>query len=125
MRISDWSSDVCSSDLQLYQIDPAMYEATLKSAEANLRSTKSISDRYKQLVDEQAVSRQEYDTAVANRLESEANLQTARINVRYTQVYAPISGRTGRYSGTAGALVSHAPAEALATHQPLDPLYVT
>ena len=62
-----------------------MYEATLKSAEANLRSTKSISDRYKQLVDEQAVSRQEYDTALANRLESEANLQTAQINVRNLQ----------------------------------------
>lgn len=63
---------------QLYQIDPSVYEATLKSAEANLRSTKSISDRYKQLVDEQAVSRQEYDTAVANRLQSEAALQSAR-----------------------------------------------
>ncbi|MBD0705490.1 efflux transporter periplasmic adaptor subunit [Pseudomonas sp. PSB1] len=109
---------------QLYQIDPAMYEATLKSAEANLRSTKSISDRYKQLVDEQAVSRQEYDTAVANRLESEANLQTARINVRYTKVYAPISGRIGRSSVTEGALVSNGQADALATIQQLDPIYV-
>jgi membrane fusion protein (multidrug efflux system) len=109
---------------QLYQIDPAVYEATLKSAEANLRSTKSISDRYKQLVDEQAVSRQEYDTAVANRLESEANLQTARINVRYTKVYAPISGRIGRSAVTEGALVSNGQADALATIQQLDPIYV-
>ncbi|NUT81204.1 MULTISPECIES: efflux RND transporter periplasmic adaptor subunit [Pseudomonas] len=109
---------------QLYQIDPAVYEANLKSAEANLRSTKSIADRYKQLVDEQAVSRQEYDTAVANRLESEANLQTARINVRYTKVYAPISGRIGRSSVTEGALVSNGQADALATIQQLDPIYV-
>ncbi|UZE25088.1 efflux RND transporter periplasmic adaptor subunit [Pseudomonas sp. B21-056] len=109
---------------QLYQIDPAVYEATLKSAEANLRSTKSIADRYKQLVDEQAVSRQEYDTAVANRLESEANLQTAQINVRYTKVYAPISGRIGRSSVTEGALVSNGQADALATIQQLDPIYV-
>lgn len=109
---------------QLYQIDPAVYEANLKSAEANLRSTKSIADRYKQLVDEQAVSRQEYDTAVANRLESEANLQTAQINVRYTKVYAPISGRIGRSSVTEGALVSNGQTDALATIQQLDPIYV-
>lgn len=109
---------------QLYQIDPAVDEATLKSAEANLRSTKSIADRYKQLVDEQAVSRQEYDTAVANRLESEANLQTAQINVRYTKVYAPISGRIGRSSVTEGALVSNGQTDALATIQQLDPIYV-
>lgn len=109
---------------QLYQIDPAVYEATLKSAEANLRSTQSISDRYKQLVDEQAVSRQEYDTALANRLESEANLQTARINVRYTKVYAPISGRIGRSSVTEGALVSNGQTNAMATIQQLDPIYV-
>ncbi|WP_334598175.1 efflux RND transporter periplasmic adaptor subunit [Pseudomonas alvandae] len=109
---------------QLYQIDPAVYEATLKSAEANLRSTKSIADRYQQLVNEQAVSRQEYDTAVANRLESEANLQTAQINVRYTKVYAPISGRIGRSSVTEGALVSNGQTDALATIQQLDPIYV-
>ncbi|MFG6205172.1 efflux RND transporter periplasmic adaptor subunit EmhA [Pseudomonas retamae] len=109
---------------QLYQIDPSVYEATLKSAEANLRSTKSISDRYKQLVDEQAVSRQEYDTAVANRMESEASLQTAQINVRYTKVYAPISGRIGRSAVTEGALVSNGQADAMATIQQLDPIYV-
>ncbi len=109
---------------QLYQIDPAVYEATLKSAEANLRSTKSISDRYKQLVDEQAVSRQEYDTAVSNRMESEASLQSAQINVRYTKVYAPISGRIGRSSVTEGALVNNGQTDAMATIQQLDPIYV-
>ncbi|WP_433739114.1 efflux RND transporter periplasmic adaptor subunit [Pseudomonas putida] len=109
---------------QLYQIDPAVYEATLKSAEANLRSTKSISDRYQQLVNEQAVSRQEYDTAVANRLQSEAALQSAQINVRYTKVYAPLTGRIGRSSVTEGALVANGQTEAMAVIQQLDPIYV-
>ncbi|KPA88403.1 MULTISPECIES: efflux RND transporter periplasmic adaptor subunit [Pseudomonas] len=109
---------------QLYQIDPSVYEATLKSAEANLQSTRSIADRYKQLVNEQAVSRQEYDTAVANRLQSEANLQSAQINVRYTKVLAPLSGRIGRSSVTEGALVSTGQSDAMATITQLDPIYV-
>ena len=109
---------------QLYQIDPSVYEATLKSAEANLQSTKSIADRYNQLVAEQAVSRQEFDTAQANRLQSEAALQTAQINVRYTKVLAPISGRVGRSSVTEGALVSSGQANAMAVIQQLDPIYV-
>ncbi len=109
---------------QLYQIDPAVYEATLKSAEANLQQTKSISDRYKQLVNEQAVSRQEYDTALANRLQSEAALQSAQINVRYTKVYAPITGRIGRSSVTEGALVTSGQTDAMAVIQQLDPIYV-
>ena len=109
---------------QLYQIDPSVYEATLKSAQASLTQTKSISDRYKQLVDEQAVSRQEYDTAVANRMTAEANVQTAQINVRYTKVFAPISGRIGRSSVTEGALVSNGQADAMAVIQQLDPIYV-
>jgi len=109
---------------QLYQIDPSIYEATLKSAQANLQSTKSISDRYQQLVKEQAVSRQEYDTALANRLQSEASLQTAQINVRYTKVYAPISGRIGRSAVTEGALVSNGQADPMAVIQQLDPIYV-
>ena len=109
---------------QLYQIDPSVYEATLKSAEANLQSTKSISDRYKQLVNEQAVSRQEYDTAVANRLQSEASLQSAQINLRYTKVLSPLTGRIGRSSVTEGALVSNGQADAMAVIQQLDPIYV-
>ncbi|CAI8993163.1 MULTISPECIES: efflux RND transporter periplasmic adaptor subunit EmhA [Pseudomonas] len=122
-RLFKEGSDVKAGQ-QLYQIDPSVYEATLKSAEANLRSTKSISDRYKQLVDEQAVSRQEYDTAVANRLQSEASLQSAQINVRYTKVYAPLTGRIGRSTVTEGALVSNAQTEAMAVIQQLDPIYV-
>ncbi|PTQ73886.1 efflux RND transporter periplasmic adaptor subunit [Pseudomonas sp. GV071] len=109
---------------QLYQIDAAVYEATLKSAEATLQSAKSLADRYKQLVGEQAVSRQEYDNAVSQRLQAEATLQSAQINLRYTKVLAPIAGRIGRSAVTEGALVSNGQTTALATIQQLDPIYV-
>ena len=109
---------------QLYQIDSSVYDATLKSAEANLQQTKSISDRHKQLVAEQAVSRQEYDTAVANRMQSEAALQTAQINVRYTKVYAPLTGRIGRSNVTEGALVTSGQVDPMAVIQQIDPIYV-
>jgi len=109
---------------QLYQIDAALYEATLKSAQASLQSSKSLADRYKLLVDEQAVSRQEYDEAQAKRLQAEATLQEAKINVRYTKVLAPIAGRIGRSAVTEGALVSNGQAQALAVIQQLDPIYV-
>jgi membrane fusion protein (multidrug efflux system) len=109
---------------QLYQIDSSVYDATLKSAEANLQQTKSIADRYKQLVNEQAVSRQEYDTAVANRMQSEAALQSAQINVRYTKVYSPLTGRIGRSNVTEGALVTSGQADPMAVIQQLDPIYV-
>ncbi|KPY89467.1 efflux RND transporter periplasmic adaptor subunit [Pseudomonas syringae pv. tagetis] len=109
---------------QLYQIDPAVYEANANSAKATLQSAKSMSDRYKQLVSEQAVSRQEYDTALASTQEAQAALQTAQINLRYTKVLAPISGRIGRSAVTEGALVSSAQTEAMATIQQLDPIYV-
>ncbi|AHF69270.1 MULTISPECIES: efflux RND transporter periplasmic adaptor subunit [Pseudomonas] len=109
---------------QLYQIDPALYEATATSAQATLQSARSLADRYKQLVNEQAVSRQEYDTAVASSQEAQAALQTAQINLRYTKVLAPISGRIGRSAVTEGALVSSAQTEAMATIQQLDPIYV-
>jgi len=109
---------------QLYQIDPAVYEANLNSAKATFDATNSLAGRYKQLINEQAVSRQEYDTAVGNAREAQAAVQTAQINLRYTKVYAPISGRIGRSLVTEGALVSNAQADAMATIQQLDPIYV-
>ena len=109
---------------QLYQIDPALYEATANSAKETLQSAKSLADRYKQLVNEQAVSRQEYDTAQASALEAQAALQTAQINLRYTKVLAPISGRIGRSAVTEGALVNNAQTNAMAVIQQLDPIYV-
>lgn len=109
---------------QLYQIDPAVYQATLDSAKATFESSNSLAGRYKQLINEQAVSRQEYDTAVGSAREAKAAVQTAEINLRYTKVYAPISGRIGRSLVTEGALVSNGQADAMATIQQLDPIYV-
>ena len=109
---------------QLYQIDSSTYEATLKSAQASLQSSKSLADRYKLLVDEQAVSRQEFDEAQAKRLQAEAVVQSAQIDLRYTKVLAPISGRIGRSAITEGALVSNGQSSAMAVIQQLDPIYV-
>lgn len=109
---------------QLYQIDASVYEAASKSAQATLASAKSLAERYKDLVADQAVSRQAYDEAQAARLQAEAALEQARINVRYTKVLAPIAGRVGRSSVTEGALVSNGQTNAMATIQQLDPIYV-
>ncbi|UCJ18581.1 efflux RND transporter periplasmic adaptor subunit [Pseudomonas sp. MM211] len=109
---------------QLYQIDASVYEAAAKSAQATLASAKSLAERYKDLVADQAVSRQAYDEAQAARLQAEASLEQARINVRYTKVMAPIAGRVGRSAVTEGALVSNGQTNAMATIQQLDPIYV-
>jgi membrane fusion protein (multidrug efflux system) len=109
---------------QLYQIDDAIYQATYKSAQASLASTKSLADRYALLVEEQAVSKQAYDEARAANLQAEADLERARINVRYTKVLAPISGQIGRSAVTEGALVTAGQAQQLATIQQLDPIYI-
>lgn len=109
---------------QLYQIDAAVYEATLKSAQASLASSKSLAVRYADLVKDQAVSRQAYDEARAANLQAEADVERARIDLRYTKVLAPISGRIGRSFVTEGALVNNGQAQELATIQQLDPIYV-
>lgn len=109
---------------QLYQIDPATYQATLKSAEANVLSSRSLAERYEVLVKDQAVSRQQYDEARAAQLQAEAALEKARIDLRYTRVLAPIGGRIGRSAVTEGALVGSGQTQALAVIQQLDPIYV-
>jgi len=109
---------------QLYQIDPATYEATLKSAQATQLSAKSLADRYKLLVADKAVSQQAYDEARAAALQADAALEQARIDLRYTKVMAPISGRIGRSAVTEAALVSNGQTNAMATIQQLDPIYV-
>lgn len=109
---------------QLYQIDPATYEAAFKSAQATQLSAKSLADRYKLLVNDKAVSQQAYDEARAASLQADAALEQARIDLRYTKVMAPISGRIGRSAVTEGALVSNGQANAMATIQQLDPIYV-
>ncbi|WP_438284017.1 efflux RND transporter periplasmic adaptor subunit [Pseudomonas alabamensis] len=122
-RLFKEGSDVKAGQ-QLYQIDPAVYEAALANAQADVQATRSLAGRYKQLIDEQAVSRQEYDDARAKQLQAEATLKNAQINLRYTKVLAPISGRIGRSAYTEGALVSNAQTNAMATIQQLDPIYV-
>ncbi len=108
----------------LYQIDPATYEAAVKSAEASLLSARTLAERYRVLVKDQAVSRQQYDEARAAQLQAEAALEQAKINLRYTRVLAPISGRIGRSLVTEGALVSNGQSQQLAVIQQLDPIHV-
>jgi membrane fusion protein (multidrug efflux system) len=109
---------------QLYQIDGSVYGAALKSAEASVASSRSLAERYADLVKDQAVSKQAYDEARAANLQAEAALERARIDVRYTKVLAPISGVIGRSAVTEGALVNSGQAQQLATIQQLDPIYV-
>jgi membrane fusion protein (multidrug efflux system) len=109
---------------QLYQIDAALYEATLKEAEAGLASSRSLAERYAVLVKSRAVSQQAYDEAQAASLQAEAGLEKARIDLRYTKVLAPISGRIGRSAVTEGALVSNGQAQVMATIHQFDPIYV-
>lgn len=122
----------------LYQIDPATYRASLNSANAGLAqaqaayvSAKLKADRYKDLVAISAVSRQENDDAQAAAQQAAANVQAqraavdqARINLGYTRVAAPISGRIGKSTVTPGALVTAGQANALAVVQNLDRIYV-
>lgn len=122
----------------LYQIDSATYKAALVSAEAdlarasaNLASAKAKAARYQQLVKTNAISKQEFDEAEAAYKEAlasvtvaEAAINTAKINLEYTEVLAPISGRIGKSSVTAGALVTANQSQTLATIQQLDPINV-
>ncbi|WP_153101033.1 efflux RND transporter periplasmic adaptor subunit [Paraburkholderia hayleyella] len=123
---------------RLYKIDPAPYvaalntaKATLARAEANLASTTAQAERYKVLVAANAVSKQDYDNAVAARGQAAADVaggkaavDTARINLGYTDVTSPITGRIGRSSVTPGAYVQASQATLLSTVQQLDPVYV-
>ncbi|MDY1038011.1 efflux RND transporter periplasmic adaptor subunit [Lelliottia sp. CFBP8978] len=130
-------SDIKAGD-SLYQIDPATYQAAYDSAKGDLVKAEAAANiahltvkRYVPLVGTQYVSRQEYDQAVANARQADASViaaqagvETARINLAYTKVSSPISGRIGKSSVTEGALVTNGQATALATVQQLDPIYV-
>ncbi len=122
----------------LYQIDPAPYQAAYASArallvrsEANVFALRQKAKRYKELVAINAVSRQEYDDVTTELKQAQADIEvgkaaveTARINLAYTSIAAPISGSIGRSSVTPGALVTANQASALATIQQLDLVYV-
>jgi membrane fusion protein (multidrug efflux system) len=122
----------------LYQIDPAPYRAALDSAEATLAKARSAlalarlkANRYQELVAIRAISQQDFDDADASVQQAEADIasakaacETNRINLGYTRITAPVSGRIGRSSVTPGALVTSNQTTALATVQKLDPVYV-
>ncbi|WP_042074884.1 multidrug efflux RND transporter periplasmic adaptor subunit AdeD [Acinetobacter nosocomialis] len=122
----------------LYKIDSSLYRDSVDEAAGNLslakatvNSTRLQAERYKELIKVNGISQQELDNALsayeqakATVAVNEAVLKTARTNLRYTQVTAPISGRIGRSSITRGALVTSAQTDPLATIQKLDPMYV-
>jgi membrane fusion protein (multidrug efflux system) len=123
---------------QLYQIDPATYEAAystaqaqLASAQANFAAAKARNTRYQSLIAAKTISQQDFDDVTAAFGQAQANLEigkaaveTARINLKYTKVVAPISGVIGKSSVTEGALVSAGQTQVLTTIQQLDPIYV-
>jgi membrane fusion protein (multidrug efflux system) len=109
---------------QLYQIDPAPYKAAYASAVAANASARALAQRYKSLVGSNLVSQQDYDNADAAYLQAQAAVETARINLIYTKVLSPITGRISRSFVTEGALVTANQPTALATVQQLEPVYV-
>jgi len=109
---------------QLYQIDPAIYQAQYASSKASLQSAESLYKRYKELTSSRAISQQQFEQAEANYLSAKAAFDLAAINLRYTKVLSPIAGRIGRSSVTEGALVSVGQPQALAVIQQLDPINV-
>jgi len=122
----------------LYEIDPRLYraaasqaQANLQSAQANAEASQIQAERYRPLAQIEAVSKQDYTNAVAQSRQAQASvaqnraaLETARINLNFTTVSAPISGRIGRSLFTVGALVSASQADPLAQIQRLDPMFV-
>lgn len=130
------------SDVQagqsLYQIDPATYQANYDSAKGELAKSEAAAaiahltvKRYVPLVGTKYISQQEYDQAIADARQADAaviaakaTVESARINLAYTKVTAPISGRIGKSTVTEGALVTNGQTTELATVQQLDPIYV-
>jgi|KBSMisStaDraftv2_1062788.scaffolds.fasta_scaffold32930_2 membrane fusion protein (multidrug efflux system) len=108
----------------LYQIDPAPYRATYDNTLAILASTKAKAERYARLLSESAIAPQDADDARAAYLQAKANADAARINLNYTRIASPITGRISASSVTEGALVTAQQATALATVSTLDPIYV-
>jgi len=122
----------------LFQIDPREMRANLKAAQAALERAEATAQnaaqdvrRYKGLVAKQAISQQEYDTALATLRtaradvsQAQANVQSAELNLEYTRVDSPIEGRAGRAQVTEGALVSAANGTLLTTVEQFDPVYV-
>lgn len=123
---------------QLYQIDPAIYEANYQTAlanqqkaQANLVNAQLTAERYEQVVKVNAVSKQEYDNAMAQLRAAKAEVaaanaavKTAKVNLDYTKVYSPVSGKAGISTVTEGALVTAAQATPLVYVQQVDRMYI-
>lgn len=136
-RLFTEGSDVRAGQA-LFSIDAAPYRAAYDSAQAsvaraqaNLSQATALAERYAPLVEANAVSKQEYATAVAAQKQAQADVavgnaavQTARINLDYATVTAPIAGRIGRALVTEGALVGQGEATQLAVVQQINPMYV-
>lgn len=136
-RLFTEGSDVKAGDT-LYQIDPATFAATkqnaaaaLARANANLQQAAAKASRYQKMIGQRLISQQDFDEVAAQHeqakadvLAAKAQLQSAQIQLDYSKVTAPISGRIGKSTVTAGALVSANQAQALAVVQQLDPIYV-
>jgi membrane fusion protein (multidrug efflux system) len=136
-RLFTEGSDVQAGQV-LYQIDPAPFQAALDTAkaalgraEANLPALESKANRYKEALADKAVAQQDLDDATAALKQTAADIayyqamvETARINLGYTHVVSPISGRIGRSAVTDGAIATAYQPMALATIQQLDPIYV-
>jgi membrane fusion protein (multidrug efflux system) len=136
-RLFTEGSDVKAGQV-LFKIDPAPFQAALDNAraslsrsEANLAAVRPRAERFRELVADKAVSQQDYDDAAAALKQAQADIRywqatvdSARINIGYTSVKAPISGRIGKSNVTEGALVTAQQPLALATIQQLDPMYV-
>ncbi len=130
-------SDI-KAGVSLYQIDPATYQASYESAKGDLAKAQASANiaqvtlkRYQKLLGTQYISQQDYDNAQAEAQQAnaavvaaKAAVETARINLAYTKVTSPISGRIGKSAVTEGALVQSGQTTALATVQQLDPIYV-
>ena len=135
-RLFEEGANVKAGDV-LFRIDPAPLEAAvaqargaLARAEASVYQADSLVRRYEPLVEARAISQQEYDNAIAaqksaqaEKLSAQAALQTARLNLDYATVTAPIDGRIGRALVTEGALVGQGEATPMARIQQLDPIY--
>jgi membrane fusion protein (multidrug efflux system) len=129
---------IVSQGQTLYQIDPRQYEAAaaqaaanLQSARANAEAARTLAARYQPLVKQEAISKQDYTNAVAQARQANAAIQqnaaalnAAQLNVRFTRVPAPITGRIGLSNVTEGALVTANQTDPLATITRLDPVYV-
>jgi len=108
----------------LYQIDPAPYRAVYENALAALADAKIKSERYQRLLAQNAVAPQDADDAKAAYLQDKATADTARINLEFTRITSPITGRIGASTVTEGALITSQQATALTTVSTLDPIYV-